>query len=304
MKLFFAGCARDCADALVANVKALVTIENTPWCDELRIYIAENSSRDNTRDVIANLALQDKRIIPVLLEDLDEKFPVRESRIAFCRDRLLDEICKAQSNGLYVPIDLDSGIASSLDINEFMQACQLVESGKCTGIFPCSYPYYYDIHALREAEWCPESCWKEVQNAGVRSNLWSLIVNLRYVALRQKTHESLRRQGLKPVESAFGGVGIYSLREVKGSGASYSSPDLENDQHQLCEHVIFNSHLHNLFINTEWAVAAPSEHIQFRLLPRHKKLTMIIQAGLADMKLIAFAVAGRIKRSVVRHIVS
>jgi hypothetical protein len=295
MKIFFAGCARDCSEVVAANISALLAVGDMARCDELRIYIAENNSKDNTRDVIARLADQDSRLIPILLEDLDEEIPVREARIAFCRDRLLDEICKTDSDALYVPIDLDSDIASSLDADAFMKACELVASGQCSGVFPSSSPYYYDIHALREAEWCPGSCWKEIQDANARGALWSLLVNIRYVSSRQKPHDRLQSQGLIPIDSAFGGVGIYSLSKVLRSLARYSSPDLEKEHLKLCEHVVFNAYLEDLFINPEWAISAPPEHIEFCLLPRHKKILRIARAALGDVKRLPFVVARRVK---------
>lgn len=294
MRLYFAGCARDCADVLDSNILALLSIGNMPWCDELRVYVAENGSNDNSREVISRLADKDSRVIPVFLDDLDEQIHVREARIAFCRDRLLDEICKTESEGLYIPIDLDSEIASSLEAESLMRACQLVASEKCTAVFPSSFPYYYDIHALRAADWCPGSCWKEIQDAKARGALWSLLVYIRYVSSRQKPHLRLQAEGLIPIDSAFGGVGIYSLGKVSESGARYSLPDFEQEHLMLCEHVVFNAFLDQLFLCPEWVITAPPEHIEFCLLPSHHKAWRITRAGLGDIKRMTFAVARRL----------
>lgn len=275
---------------MTRNIFALLAVGDLPWCDELRIYIAENNSKDNTRTNIVQLAGMDSRIIPVFLGDLDEHIPVREARIAFCRDRLLDEICKNQMDGLYIPVDLDAEIAGSLNLNVFVKACRLVTSGTCTAVFPSSFPYYYDIHALREANWCPKSCWKEIQDTKSHGSLWYLLVYIRYVTSRQRPHSRLQAASLIPVDSAFGGVGIYSLRKIIESGARYSTPDLEKEDLRLCEHVVFNSFLERLFIYPEWAIKAPLDHIELCQLPDHQKAWRIIRAGLSDIKRIPFAI--------------
>jgi len=293
MKLFFSGCARDCAEVVGANLSALLALGDMPWCDELRVYVAENSSKDDTRKILSQVAKVDSRVIPILFDDLDEKIPVREARIAFCRDRLLDEIFKSESDGLYIPIDLDSGIASSLKAEPFMRACELVASEKCTGVFPSSSPYYYDIHALREADWCPGNCWKNVQDAMSRSALWNLWILIRYVYSRQKPQSRLQIKGLIPVDSAFGGAGIYSLSKVEESAARYSSPVLDLEDSKLCEHVVFNTFLAQLFIYPEWVIKAPPEHIEFCLLPIYLKVWRIAGAGLKDLKRLSLGAARR-----------
>lgn len=300
MKLYFAGCARDCAEVIASNIAALLALGQNTWCDEIKVFVAENSSKDNTREIISGLAAQDDRVIPVFLEDLDEAIPVREARIAFCRDCLLAEISRHASDGLYVPIDLDCDIASSLEAEPFMEACQLVASGKASGVFPSSSPYYYDIHALRDREWCPGSCWKEIQDAKARGALWSLLVYIRYVLSRQKSHTRLQCKGLISIDSAFGGVGIYSLSQALNSGARYASPELEQEELKLCEHVVFNRFMDRLFINPAWVIAAPPEHIEFCLLPAHHKAWRITRAGLGDVKRLPFGIARRVKKWILR----
>ena len=289
MKIWFAGCARNCSDRLTSNVMVLLQLAEAACVDDLKVYIAENDSTDNTRDTILSLASNDSRVVPVLLESLDDKFCTRESRIAFCRDRLLDTLMLENMNGLYCPIDLDIDFACLGDHGSFLASCQLVDSGVCTAVFPSSAPFYYDIHALRARGWCLNSCWKEIQHSKARGALWNLLVYLSYVSSRQRSFASLQSNGLKliPVISAFGGIGAYSLRIVAESGARYSSTALSNQDLKLCEHVVFNSYLGGLFVNPSWAVAAPSEHIEFRLLSTRQQILRIAKVALSDIKRIA-----------------
>jgi glycosyltransferase involved in cell wall biosynthesis len=291
MKLLFSGCARDCAGTVYDNISALLAIGDLPWCEELRVYVAENGSKDDTRLIVSHLAVTDSRVVPLFLDDIDEQIPAREARIAFCRDRLLDEILKTDSDGLYIPIDLDSGIASSMDADALRQACQLVAFNQCTAVFPASYPYYYDIYALREVKWCPRSCWKQIHDAKARGSLWSLFVHIRYLSSRQKPLSQLQAEGLIPIDSAFGGVGIYSLAIVAELGARYFSRDLLLQHLRLCEHVVFNAFFDRLFIYPQWVIRAPSEHIEFRVLPFHYKVLRIIRAVFRDIMYLPFAIA-------------
>lgn len=296
MKLYFAGCARDCADVVAANILALLAIGENAWCDEITLFVAENSSKDNTRQIISQLADQDDRVVPVFLDHLDEIIPVREARIAFCRDRLLAKIGRYAKDGLYVPIDLDSDIASSLQTEHFREACQLVTSGRVTGVFPSSSPYYYDIHALRHHNWCSGSCLKQIQDAKVRGALCRLLVYNRYLSSRQKPHARLQTQGLIPVDSAFGGVGIYCLTQVLIAGARYSSSKLDLRGLKLCEHVIFNGYFDRLFIYPGWVITAPPEHIEFVMLPLHRKAWRIMRLGLGDVRRFASKLLSGLKK--------
>lgn len=286
MNIFFAGCARDCANYVALNIEAILAIADKIGCDTAKIFVAENNSKDETRAVIAQMASQDSRVIPVFLDDLDEIIGSREARIAFCRDRLLDEILNARIDGLYIPIDLDAQIAASLLFDQFKMACRLVSSGSCVGIFPSSRPYYYDIHALREPVWCPRSSWKSLYDANARGALWSLLAYIFFISSKQQHYLQLQvdRPKLIPVLSAFGGMGIYSLSAVVKYGARYSSSDLEQDRLKLCEHVVFNAFLKKLFIYPEWVITAPPEHIWFCLLPNYQKAWSVVRAALVDIK--------------------
>jgi hypothetical protein len=289
MKIWFAGCARDCAGRISQNLAALLTVAEAAQVDDAKIYIVENDSTDTTRDVILRLASDDHRVVPVLLENLDWQFSTRESRIAFCRDQLLKRLVAENSGGLYCPVDLDLDLALSGFGDAFFESCEAVESGICSAVFPSSSPFYYDIHALRAHDWCLSSCWKEVQDSRARGALWDLLVYIRYISRRQRHCLSLQSSELVfiPVLSAFGGLGVYSVDKIVKSGAHYSSPALDRQDLRLCEHVVFNAYLDELFINPRWLVNAPTEHIGFRLLSVPQQLFMLARAFQSDMKRIA-----------------
>jgi len=61
----------------------------------------------------------DQRIVPLLLDYVDHSIPLREARIAYCRDQLLTDICSNVKHSLYIPIDLDLNLACLLSDPSF-----------------------------------------------------------------------------------------------------------------------------------------------------------------------------------------
>ena len=289
MKIWFAGCARNCAGSLSQNVAVLLNAAEAAQVVDAKVYIAENDSTDETRDIILRLAADDHRVVPVLLESHERQFTTRESRIAFCRDQLLKRLAAENSEGLYCPVDLDLDLDLSGFGEFFFESCEAVVAGICSAVFPSSSPFYYDIHALRAHDWCLSSCWKEVQDSGARGAVWNLLVCIRYISCRQRHYLSLQSSELVfiPVLSAFGGLGVYSLDKIVKSGARYSSLALNRQDLRLCEHVVFNSYLDRLFINPRWLINAPPEHVAFRLLPVPQQFFVLIKAFLSDINRIA-----------------
>lgn len=71
-----------------------------------------------------------------------------------------------------MPIDLDSRIAQSIDIDQFHRECQRVVNYQTDAVFPASEPYYYDIYALRAEGWVEEDCLNKVQESRMRIGLF------------------------------------------------------------------------------------------------------------------------------------
>ena len=85
---------------------------------------------------------------------------------------------------------------------------------------------------------------------------------------KQVPVQRLRAQGrLIPVESAFGGFGIYLLRSAIARRYDSSAKD-------RCEHVAFNRGL-RLAVMPELELAAPSEHLGDRTFPSPGQLRLV-----------------------------
>lgn len=267
MHLHFAGLARDCASTLQTNITGLMGIAEHPEVEDSSLTIAVNNSRDQTLDILRRIESICSNIRIIDLGDLDSRFPDREARLAFCRDSVLESIegdilnseVSSTANHLYIPVDLDSEIGSSISPSQFIRECQRVIDGEVNGIFPASVPFYYDIYALRASGWVEEDCLEKLrapQDDNELVNYQDHIIS--EIVLKQKSIGELQRRELIPVESAFGGVGIYSYNAIKG--LRYLRDEL-SDGSPACEHLVFNRQVDKLFISTNFVVKAPPEHI-------------------------------------------
>jgi hypothetical protein len=213
---------------------------------------------------------------------MDSCYPVREARIARCRDILLNHIKPEMEDeyALYIPIDLDSMIAQSLPVDLFLAECKRVATGEVDAVFPLSIPYYYDVFALRAKGWVHGDCWAPVGPRPGKSSLIELCLTIRHVYSKQKHQREFEPSGLLVVDSAFGGFGIYRACAI--GDAHYLKDELLNGA-CICEHVIFNRSIPRKAISQSLRVAAPLEHIAFRLSSRWRQIALIAKASYSDL---------------------
>ncbi len=264
-----AGTVRDCGEGLGERLVRLEKALGSATSARIHFHLHENDSTDTTRDALLRFQSGRPGVTLHLLDGLVSLFPRREERLAYCRNQLLSSIRavdEEQATGsIYFPVDLDIDVDWSPQIAHLSAAIALVQSGTLDGVFPASRPLYYDIHALRAEGWSPGDPWLAVSRARragpfiPRWILQGLLVHSKQVPL-----ERLQAQGrLIPVDSAFGGFGVYLFDRVREREYVSTTKD-------RCEHVAFNRGL-RLAIMPELEVPAPSEHLGGkRFLPRHR----------------------------------
>lgn len=258
-----AGLARDCAGGLERRIqdatRALAAEAEVRWT------IFENDSTDETPDVLR--AVKNDLAVPVEIVTevgLVSRIPIREERIAHCRNVLLERILergqipRSAAGGpgapvtLYVPIDLDIEVDWEAQGPALGKAVAALVAGELDGVFPAARPRYYDIFALRARGWVEEDCWVRVRRLPKRLKTWG---KRRYIHRKQIALGRLAARGpLVEVESAFGGLGLYRLEAVEHQRYSVTT-------HDGCEHVAFNRGAGRLAIATDLIVKAPSEHL-------------------------------------------
>lgn len=102
------GLARDCESQISRSITKLR--ESFSSAKTLKFLIIESDSSDDTNDVLKRLSLENDNFNYISLGHLQEKYPKRTERIAFCRNYYLKliEDCSEYHNVDYVVIaDLD-----------------------------------------------------------------------------------------------------------------------------------------------------------------------------------------------------
>jgi len=210
--------ARDVSDTLPATV---ARVERTgSMFRDYRVVVFENDSADSTAKQLRVWAKANKRVTAVCESLGDPKNASvrclqRAGRMAhyrnLCRDLILDKY-PDWDNVIIVETDIEDGWSYDGILNTFGQSTEWHAVG-ANGILYRPYrneinrPLQYDVWAWR---W-PDS-WKAQDNSKVNPRFWP------------------RGEPLVPLNSCFGGLGIYKMEAM--AAARYDGSD--------CEHVPFH----------------------------------------------------------------
>jgi hypothetical protein len=251
-EILIAGPARNNADTLPTEVGTL--LNSVAGFKKSYCLVVESDSTDNTLSSLENL----KKLIPsfdyISLGQLAKKMPKRTERLAFARNRILEEVRnnpKYASVDYVVMADLD-GINRSIT-REKIEACwELAEPWDV--ITAVQSDRYYDIWALRHPDWNPIDCF--TQRSRLELVIGKEAANNLAVKAKQVVLPSI---GMIEVDSAFGGLGIYK-RDTLLAGRYIGLDDAGNE---ACEHISFHTDLrkagYRIFINC--ALVNSAHHI-------------------------------------------
>ncbi len=279
-EILIAGPARNNADTLATEVDTLLS--SMEGFKKSFCLVVESDSTDNTLGTLENL----KSAIPtfdyISLGYLSKKMPRRTERLAFARNRILDEVRnnpKYASVDYVVMADLD-GINRSIT-REKIEACwELTEPWDV--ITAVQSDRYYDIWALRHIDWNPIDCF--IQRSRLEAAIGKEAANNLAVKAKQI---ALPSTGMIEVDSAFGGLGIYK-REALLAGSYIGLDDAGNE---TCEHISFHADLrkagYRIFINC--ALVNSAHHID-PLPPLPKGRTM---AGIKLLQKVGIGLFGK-----------
>ena len=254
----FVGAARNCAPDLPRVLENIVRL--SALYADARFIFAVSDSTDATVDVLDQWMAAGRPGNVLNLGTLMSSVPVRTERLAVARNACLAEAHRlgyAEYEHLVVS-DLDNVMALPVSVDAFAAAaCWLDGEARRAGVFANSTPKYYDVWSLRHELWCPHDCWQAI---------WYRDSDESFEAA--KTREVFARQiaipqwlSPIPVQSAFGGLGIYKAAYAKD--ARYKGTD--NELRQTSEHVQFNKDIGQaggrLYIFPSLIVQAPPEHL-------------------------------------------
>lgn len=207
VKACFVGCAKDIAGSLPKTLKKLCDLRRMFHPDS-RIIVAENDSKDGTKEILK----QFPEITVLNYDGQMGKYKYREEVLAFLRNELLTY---AQTHcadfDYFIVADLD-GLLDDLEPSEVQEV--LRDRHKWDAVFAntgkAGKPSrYYDIYALRSRELgmqydCLDAHHHGIQNGMSSDTSWSKYV-IPYVVPVQTEQDYI------PVDSAFGGFGIYKM---------------------------------------------------------------------------------------------
>jgi hypothetical protein len=242
----FLGCARQCEAALPETIAKIASLG--ALFGRWRLVVFENDSTDGTARVVQELA----RELPIELiqhPGLKDALPERTARLAFGRNALRERALEI--GGDYVCwSDLDGVINRDLPSEaSFLDSFGLADCWDA--VFPVNAGMYYDIWALRHPVLCPGDYMTlgTVMDASLGRKL-AVHFAASFLQIDMRA-----MQGWLPVDSAFGGMGIYrteALRQARYIGMQ--------EGREICEHVTLHQQMREqglrLFINPNFVVAS------------------------------------------------
>ena len=179
------------------------------------------------------------------------------------------------STGPFWPTDVTYFTSHDPSVIDFDYLYNFYNQNIFTAIFPNSTPFYYDIHALRRKKWNTVDAWEEYKRIGKYVPVGKFFI--RYFLVYGKQRKITSNQKLIDVDSAFGGFGFYKVSKNIFPKLRYNS----NKSYSICEHIYFNLNF-KCAIDPTLNVKAPSEHIEFKLLPLFKKIVYICNSLASD----------------------
>jgi hypothetical protein len=229
-RIAFLGTARSCAAALPASIAKLR--ELGALFAEHAIHVYENDSSDDTGALLDHWA-RDGLLHAIREQGVAARMPLRTERLAYGRNRLLDHVLDQGADRFdYICwADLDGLVGERFSVDGFLSNFR--HEAAWDAVFPLSWPLYYDLWALREPTICPD----DYVASGLHSLNAALFAGREIHAATQQLQPG-RVAGWLPVQSAFGGFGLYKAAVV-GHGR-YSGLV---DGREVCEHVPYHAQL-------------------------------------------------------------
>jgi len=224
-RIAFLGTARNCAAALPASIAKLRELGALFAHHEIHVY--ENDSADATGALLDHFA-RDGVLQAMREQGVAARMPLRTERLAYGRNRLLDHVLARGPFDYICWADLDGLVGERFSVDGFLSNFRFEEAWDA--VFPLSWPLYYDLWALREPTICPtDYVW-----SGQHTLNAALFAGREIHAATQQLVPG-RVAGWVPVQSAFGGFGLY-----KASAAGLGRYTGLVDGREVCEHVPYH----------------------------------------------------------------
>ena len=254
-KVVFAGCARDCEkylEKLLKNINYYSSLFEKSYQ-----IIVENGSKDKTREILKS---KKNPNCYYLFEDHLDEYKTRGERLERARNKIIEKI-KNEPNlrkcDLLVILDFDDSGEYRVEKKNIFKSLEfLFSKKKIAGIFANQLGTYYDMWALRDDKYCKNDFWVEVLQ-DICSKAYpidqigpEILEKVKDSYIKEKTYSFKISQEPINVRSAFGGFGIYKMKNVLSNKRLYEGTQTVNlkfkdntttqTKFQKCEHVNFN----------------------------------------------------------------
>ena len=219
------GIARDVAKILPKEIIRIEKKMNNIF-ELVNFLVIESDSKDNTKKVLEDIKNKRNNFNYKSLGITESTLPNRIQRLAFCRNTYVKEI---RENKLYNNIDfvalVDFDIKNNrLRLNELKK---LISEHNWSAIFANQTGLYYDIYALRKKGWVENDCFTEYMQFSMSMSSQ----DAKELAIWSKMRKIRKNSPLIPVDSAFGGLGIYRKNIFMKFDYSLSPEQLHESEH-------------------------------------------------------------------------
>ena len=223
----FLGLARNCGEAGRNSVHTMARLGSLFGAST--IHIAENDSSDNTADILRELE-SDGALTLHSFSNLDASLPKRTERLAFLRNYLTQIATSIEGVDYICWADMDGYLDETFDEVGFLT--NFVNEAVWDAVFPVMNGFYYDVWALRHSRMWPEDCLVQI------NSVWDMALGTPVAQQAPVYTRQIAAQhmvGWLPVDSAFGGMGIYKANACRLGRYVGLIDDTE-----VCEHVLFH----------------------------------------------------------------
>lgn len=217
--------------------------------DDYRIIIVESDSDDGSPHHLGIWAKENDRMEFESLGKIRDSFPWRTHRLALARNWILDIINRKYSDWYDDPdtymVMMDPDDICFYPIDGFLSSWESEVGDDWEVMTANQKEDYYDIWALR-GNGCDYDCW-----------IRGTIEGLPFHEIKEKyvTPHTVPIPPGPPirVDSAFGGLGIYKMRAIKGC-RYVGDQEIDGKKYEVADHVGFHEQIRNrggrVYINT------------------------------------------------------
>ena len=258
MNFLIVGTIRNCQRQIFQTIKCLD--KGLHFANKIEYFFIESDSDDRTLDSLKKLSREKKNFRYKSFGKLKTKLPIHTQRLAFCRNRYLEEFKRKKNYWVEYLIVVDTdGVCKNLN-SQVIKKCI---SEKGWSAYTANVKgAYYDIWALRHDIWSPNDCW-QASKEEIKIGLSRFESESKNVYSRMIKIKSSKK--IIAVDSAFGGLAIYKKLNIPDN-AKYIG--LSRNGEKICEHISFHNAIRKnqglIFINPKLVIGpSPYAHTKY-----------------------------------------